>query len=420
MKQILTLSFLFCVSLSGYAQEIDFKKRYSFAKSYIGIDFNYFSNLQNSSFIDNQDQIQILQRSNFLTPSINIGGTHFWGHADFFVSLATSPVKFQSDEVENSIGFRAITGMRIFPIAIKENALRPYFSYKFAPIRLNQKNINNEQFRKTQVRSIVGGGLAYQTSKLYAYAGYEFIPNNEANIHISRTQTASSSFPSGFLSVGINYLFESTEGRYTPATARLDSLLHSKNTLGLFVGIGPSASFPLHSSNYISELYPFLDDKLMPKTFPEITLGYHFSKYDFIISANFRPIRQERNAFSFHQDIRRRSYGLEAYKFLFDYHGFAPFIGAGVLFENIILSETDNGISVTDRRYSHTTPSIIFGWDIRPSRRADIWLLRTNLRYLPTLEIENNNKRLSLQHLEFNFIQLVVYPQRIKKYKELR
>lgn len=408
------------MGLSCLAQEIDFKKRYAFAKSYVGIDFNYFSNLQNSSFINSQDQIQNLQRTNFFTPSINIGGTHFWGHTDFFVSIATSPIKTQSDEVDNSIGFRAITGLRVFPIAIKENAIRPYFSYKFAPIRLNQANINNEQFRKTQVKSIVGGGVAYQTPKFYAYAGYEFIPNNDVTIHISRNQTGMSSFPSGFFSVGINYLFESTNGSYTPAIAKLDTLLHCKNTLGLFFGIGPSASFPIQSSTYITELYPFLDDKSMPNTFPEITLGYHFSKYDFIVSTNFRPIRQERNAFSFHQDIRRLSYGLEAYKFLFDYHGFAPFIGAGILFENVRLLETDNGISIADKQYSLSTPSIVFGWDIRPSRRADIWLLRTNLRYLPTLQIEKNNKKLSLQHLEFNFIQLVVYPQRIKKYKELR
>lgn len=420
MKDILILLILINSAMTCIAQDIDFKKRHTFAKSYIGFDFNFFPNLQNSNFINEQNQIQNLQRNNFFSPSINIGGTHFWGHADFFVSLATSPLKTQRDEIENSIGFRAITGMRIFPIALKDNALRPYLSYKFAPIRLNQSNIIDEKYRKTQVKSIIGGGVAYQTAKIYAYAGYEFIPNNDATIHISRTQTTSSSYPNGFLSFGINYLFESTYGSYTPTKFILDSLLHSKNTLGLFFGIGPSASFPIQSSNYITELYPFLDDKSMPNTFPEITLGYHFSRYDFIVSANFRPIRQERNAFSFYQDIRRKSYGLEAYKFLFDYHGFAPFVGAGFLIENIKLTETDNGINITNRRYSLTTPSIIFGWDIRPSRRADIWLLRTNLRYLPTLEIENNNKNLSLQHLEFNFIQWVVYPQRIKKYKALQ
>ncbi|MBK9737090.1 MAG: hypothetical protein IPO92_19905 [Saprospiraceae bacterium] len=158
----------------------------------------------------------------------------------------------------------------------------------------------------------------------------------------------------------------------------------------------------------------------MPNIFPEITAGYHFSKYDFILSANFRPIRQERNAFSFNQKLIRNSVGIEAYKFLFDYHGFAPFIGAGVMYDNIKLVETDNTTDFTDERFTFTSPSLIFGWDIRPSKRADIWLLRTNLRYSPFLEIDKNNKKISLQHLEFNFIQAVFYPQRIKKYKELR
>ncbi|MCB9081948.1 MAG: hypothetical protein H6555_09585 [Lewinellaceae bacterium] len=420
MKQVLIIVFLFSAYLAAVAQQTDFRKRYAFAKSYIGMDFNYFVDLRNSSFIDNQDQIQPFQRNNFLTPSLNIGGTHFWGHADFFVSLATSPVKTRPDEVENSIGFRAITGMRIFPIAIKDNALRPYLSYKFAPIRLNQHTINGERFRTTQVKSLIGGGLAFQTPKLYAYAGYELIPNRDATIYLSRTQTASSSFPNKFLTVGINYLFESTAGSYAHPMPKLDSLLHRENSLGLFFGIGPSASFPVQSSDYIADLYPFLDDKSMPNTFPEITLGYHFSRYDFIVSANFRPIRQERNAFSFQQHIRRNSFGVEAYKFLFDYHGFAPFAGAGVLLENIRLTEKDQNVSITDRQYSLATPSIVFGWDIRPARRADIWLLRTNLRYLPLLTIENQDKKLSFQHLEFNFIQLVIYPQRIKKYRALR
>ncbi len=47
-------------------------------------------------------------------------------------------------------------------------------------------------------------------------------------------------------------------------------------------------------------------------------------------------------------------------------------------------------------------------------------MLRTNLRYAPFLDIEHNSKVLSLQHLEFNFIQLVIYPQRRKLSKKLK
>jgi len=419
MKKILTIILTFLV-FKGMAQDLDLKRRYSFAKSYFGLDFNYFYNLQQTSFLNEQNQIQALDRNNFITPAINFGATHFWGHADFFVSVATSSIKIKTDDIDNSIGFKAITGMRIFPLALKENTIRPYLSYKFAPIRLNQSNLLGENYRRTQVKSILGAGIAYQTPRVYAYLGYEFIPDNETNIHLSRTQTATSTFPKSLINLGINYSIEFTNGSYSPPIQRLDSLLRLKNTLGLFFGIGPSSAFPTQNSSYITDLYPFLDDRTMPNIFPEITAGYHFSKHEFAVSANFRPIRQKRDAFAFSQSLRRISFGLEAYKFLFDYHGFVPFLGAGLQFENISLIEMDNGVKITNDRFTLATPSLVFGWDIRPSKRADIWLLRTNLRYSPFLELEKNSKKISLQHLEFNFIQLVIYPQRIKKYKELR
>ena len=62
---------------------------------------------------------------------------------------------------------------------------------------------------------------------------------------------------------------------------------------------------------------------------------------------------------------------------------------------------------------------LVFGWDIRPSERGDWWVLRTNLRIPPQLELDHDDHTWSLQHLEFNFIQLVVYPQRWKRAKDL-
>lgn len=419
MKKVFALILTLWV-LDGIGQELDLKKRYSFAKSYFGADLNYFYNLQTSSFLNGQNEVQSFERNNLIIPALNFGATHFWGHADFFISIATSSRKTKTDELDNSIRFRAITGMRIFPLAIKENTIRPYLSYKFTPIRLNQSNFQGENYRKTAVKSILGAGIAFHTPKMYAYLGYELIPNNETSIYLSRTQTATSAFPKSGINFGINYSIEFTNGSYSKPIPQLDSLLRSKNSLGWFFGIGPSSAFPIKSSSYIKKRYPFLDDKAMPQIFPEITAGYHFSKYDFIVSANFRPIKQERNAFSFSQKLVRNSIGLEAYKFLFDYFGFAPFVGAGVMYEKIRLVEKDRTTNFTDEHFTFTSPSLIFGWDIRPSKRADIWLLRTNLRYSPFLEIDRSDRKISLQHLEFNFIQAVFYPQRIKKYKELR
>ncbi len=394
MKKVYTLILTLWV-LNGMGQGLDLKKRYSFAKSYFGADLSYFYNLQPSSFLNGQNIVQALERNNFITPAINFGASHFWGHADFFVSIATSSRKTSADELDNSIRFRAITGMRIFPWAITENTLRPYLSYKFAPIRFNQSNLQGENYRKTAVKSIFGAGIAYQTPKIYAYLGYELIPNNETSIYLSRTQTATSAFPKGIINFGVNYSIEFTNGSYSKPIPQIDSLLKSKNTLGWFFGIGPSSAFSIRNSSYITELYTFLDDKAMPNIFPEFTAGFHFSMYDCIVSANFRPIRQERNGFTFNQKLIRNSAGIEAYKFLFDYHGFAPFIGAGVMYDNIKLIETDNTTNFTNKRFTFTSPSLIFGWDIRPGKHADIWLLRTNLRYSPFLEIDKNDRKLA-------------------------
>jgi len=419
MKAKIVLFILVCLVDKAFAQNIDLAKRYNFAKTYFGLDFNFFPNLPDSYLLNKEGEIAAFERTSFLTPAFNIGATHFWGHADFFVSIATSPRKFGTDAVNNSIGLRAITGMRIFPWKLQNHAIRPYLGYKFAPIRFNQEDLDQTPYRRTQVKSLLGLGLAYRSPKMYAYLGYDFIPNSSTEIFLSRTVSAQSDFPKAVLSLGLNYMLEITNGSYTKPIAQLDSMVRRKNILGFFFGLGPSSAFPIKTSSYITDQHPYLDDRSMPNIFPEITLGYHFSKQEFVLSTAFRPIQQRRTAFGFDQQIQRNSFSLEAYKFLFDYHGFAPFLGAGVVHDLIRVKENNGGVIADEGKYSKTSPSIIFGWDIRPSRRADIWLLRTNLRYAPFAEIERSGKMLSLQHLEFNFIQAVIYPQKIKKYKEL-
>jgi len=115
------------------------------------------------------------------------------------------------------------------------------------------------------------------------------------------------------------------------------------------------------------------------------------------------------------QETQRNSIGIEVTKMLGDYHGFVPFVGPIVSFENLNFKESFAGESVHDIEENKAAVGLTFGWDIRPNR-IQTWLLRTNLRWYPSLNIEVAPEQLiSFNNLEFNFIQLVYYPGRGKK-----
>jgi hypothetical protein len=258
-------------------------------------------------------------------------------------------------------------------------------------------------------------GRGYQTAKLYAFAAYAYTSNPSTQIHLSRQVEARSSYPAHAFLLGVNLMVETTEGSFGQRAQQLDSLLNRHNKYGLFLALGPSSAFPTRSSAYLRENRPFLDDLAMPAIFPDISVGYHFTRQDFALALSYRPIRQIREAFQFTQYLRSQQLSFDAYKFLFDYHGFVPFVGGGIGYGFTQLTEEDFGARVLSLAHRAWYPSFLFGWDIRPGKKADTWLLRTNLRYAPTRELMVNGKPLSFQFLEFNFIQLVIFPQKIGK-----
>ena len=68
-----------------------------------------------------------------------------------------------------------------------------------------------------------------------------------------------------------------------------------------------------------------------------MSAGYHFTKFDAILALSGRKMTQRRSAYTYTQTINRNSLVLEGYKFLFDYHGFVPFVGGGIGYEVIEL-----------------------------------------------------------------------------------
>ena len=413
MKKYLSILIVAICTVNVSAQ--DWERRHKFAKTYFGVS-NYISpNLSNGTFLNSNTDVQQFDKNGFLSPAINIGATHFWGYADFYVSINTTYIKFGNDEVDNSYSLGTFTGLRIYPLASTENTIRPYLGYKFSPFRYKQSDLSGQNYKFTQVKPVLDIGLGIQLPNFYFTLEYGRVVNPAFNIYLSREAVSEDKFPANLFQIGLNYTIETTKSASTEANRVANNLFSESNKWGLFFAAGPSSSFPLVSSSYITDIYPFLDDKSFPTIFPDIALGYHFTKLDLLTALSFRPITQKRSAFGFEQKIVRKSVNFEVYKFIIDYHGFVPYVGLGLSYEHIKLSESDNGIDAFPTTINKLSSNIVFGWDIRPSVKGDWWILRTNLRYFPFLDIERKGKKLSLQHLEFNFIQFVFYPQRLKK-----
>ncbi len=401
----------------GYSQ--DWTRRHAFAKSYFGISNFIVPTLGDGKYLSTTNDIASFEKNGFISPSINIGATHFWGHADFYISINTRSIKFENDKIENDYRLGTFTGLRIYPWATKPSNLRPYVGYKFSPFRYKQGDSPENTFRFTRVHSVFDVGIAYQLPSFYFTLEYGRVLNPSFNTYLSRNVTDSDAFPNDIFQLGVNYTIETTGTANADVNKELNNEFSKSNLNGLFFGIGPSATFPIGTSSYIENKYPFLDDKSFPVIFPDVAFGYHFTKSDIITALSFRPINQEREAYNFSQNINRNSFILEAYKFVGDYHGFVPYIGVGVGYEKIKFTEFDADIQISNLSKDFISPAVVFGWDIRPSEKGDFWVLRTNLRYYPFLTFEKDSFTLSLQHLEFNFIQFVIYPQRLARTKKI-
>jgi hypothetical protein len=81
--------------------------------------------------------------------------------------------------------------------------------------------------------------------------------------------------------------------------------------------------------------------------------------------------------------------------------------------------EGDEQIGATQRT-NIVSPGILFGWDILASP-LETWLLRTNLRYYPFQKVKDAEGNIArVDQFEFNFIQLVIYPNRMINFKGRR
>lgn len=351
-------------------------------------------------------------------PKFHIGGTHFWGHAEFYVTFPLSHFgqkKLTEDEkFFYSPGIE--TGAKIYPWRIEKNKVRPYFGISMAFNDFSYTGPSGDGSLKSQMTSPLELGLTYQKGPHLLNLGLSYRTNRNVGYHYSRNEESDFSIHPWTMSLGWKYQLETTISAEKWEEQGIDQYVKKKykearSLSGFSLAIGPSASFVLGNSAWNSEI-PFLGQHSGMGVFFDFGLGYYYEPWDAHINLAFRQNKTRQTAYDFSQKISRRSSTLEVYKFLFDYHGFVPFIGINWSFEELGLQEADlsNNFSYQTEG-SLWTPGITFGWDIRPNE-VQTWILRTNLRYIPLRWDLNDGRKLTLDQLEFNFIQLVWYPSR--------
>ena len=383
------------------------KTRHRFAQLNLGVDQRYFNgNATRSSFINSNGHIENYQLKDLNETRLIIGGTHFWGHADFFIAVPILSSKLS--------GFKTSveTGLKIFPWKIKHLGFRPYIGASWMPCSFAQ----NEGVILGRSKYPVTGGLVYNYKKHLFELGVGFIPHPTYNYFINKSNQVKIKTHPYWISLSYKFMIETTlsaekdwqSGRTKKLT---DTLAVLKRLNGLTLAIGPSSSFYTKTSSYNADVAPFADNHKYADVFPEFGIGYFWHQPDLQVNLAYRTVKSELKAFDFSQKLIRKALTFEAYKFLFDYHGFVPFVGASASYEWLEVKENINGqLNSTSNNALH--PGFTFGWDIRPNRIQAIYL-RTNLRYIPNLNVKMaHNKNMAFDQLEFNFIQLVVFPNR--------
>ncbi len=394
------------------------EKSTSFAWLTYGGDINILTGGTTQQLVDG-----ILTDSDFgptVTPRITIGGIHFWGHADFYVTFPLSFISIQSipsglSDLEVYQGVE--TGARFYPVKLQPKKLTPFVGMSFRRIRFSQEaeesNSNNGVPTFGRFVHPIQFGLTGTTIQFHITASVYYTFQNSFKYYITPQQRANiEQYPVSFNISLLRYIDSDRGMRRQPAVDQLNKdyrVLKDKAMLSAwFIGLGPSSALQTSQSSYLKEYFPFFYDDYAASILPDVSIGRYFSQVDANVNLSYRTYGNSYHGFESSITKRRHSIGIESVKFIFNYLGFVPFIGPIVSYEH--LQTRINGV---DYQQNQTAFGFTFGWDIRVTKTGSN-LLRTNLRYFPGLHMEIDSEKVMFDDLEFNFIQWVWFPGRRK------
>ena len=416
----LFVSFVLIFLICGLQAQVFVEKqtRYRFAQTTIGLDLQRSQNGQ-SFFLDNDERIQSVSLPSVTKPRLIIGGTHFWGHADFYIAIPLTFPRAQTNNQEIFYTSGVETVFKYYPWKIKSDRIRPFVGLSLTPYFFQHDN-NNQTFSSgqglthTSVPFVTGVTWAKGPHLVEVSTTWNY--NNNQPYFISRAIESDIETPPIFLSIAYKWMVDTTLGAEEnwengKTKKAIDALGGAGKLDGWFLGVGLSSAWWLGESSYNETNYPFVSDYGI-SLLPDFAAGYYFYKADINMALSYRPYGATINSYGLSQTLKRRSLGFEVTKYLFDYHGFDPFIGPVLSWERLSFQQNDQGTNQQDVKRDLIAYGLTFGWDIRPDRAQSL-ILRTNLRWFPNLDLTvEQNQKISFKNIEFNFIQIIVFPNR--------
>ncbi|MGD1840781.1 MAG: hypothetical protein ACFB0B_07785 [Thermonemataceae bacterium] len=428
MKRILACLLICCAALKVGAQvDTVYTKRYlerstKFAWLTLGGDILALPN-GDTDYLQGENLRNTTFSSGFV-PRVTIGGVHFWGYADFYVTFPLSFLTLQStpdDFQELDIRQGVETGFRLFPVKLQPKRLSPFLGISFRSSSYSHEiegdNYTEGAPRYTRMTVPVQFGLAYTTNKLHIAASAYLQSTRNFKYYISPEQEGNTTLNPVTFNVSVLRYWDTdrdyrTEKAWRSLNKRHEILKKENRLSTWYIGVGPSAGLQMSRSSFLEQNYPFLADTYSSGLMPDITFGRFFNRPDMNVGVSYRTFGDRIRGFDTSIRMRRHSFMVEAYKNLFNWLGFVPYVGVTGAIENLT-------VEVNDQTYQETKPALGFiaGWDIRVTKTGTS-LLRTNLRWTPDLHLSIEGDRMMFDHLEFNFIQWVQFLGRGKVYKK--
>ena len=413
LYSMLILNICYAADAQVYMKE---KTQHRFAQTYLG--FNTLVTPSNGRlYIDNQSQ----SFPSAFSPRFTIGGLHFWGKWDFKLNFPLA--RFGDFNLNENTEVNLITGAdfgaRYYPWRVKYGKLRPFFGFMINEMNLGIKDSERGDREDFFMSTNLVTGVSYANNDWQINAEWNWMPQQSRTFYSPDLEKRTFSLPANYFSFGIVKYFDGTlreeHRKLNGDTKRLEERMRSEGKLNSFsIAIAPSGAYFLKTPKMDGAERLSLP-KHRYKFNWDIGAGYLFHDVGMHVSFSYRGYTSTVESYGREHIMKRRFYAIEGLKYFWDYNGFVPFIGPSISYEQWAVGEFEGDVQQGETAQTRMVSlGVLFGWDILASP-LETWVLRTNLRYYPFQKVnDSNGTKTRVDQFEFNFIQLVLYPSRMK------